>query len=230
MFFWDWTYLLLIPGIIISAIAQAKISSAYRTYSRVASKTGLSGAEAARRLLDINGLSNVRIEGIGGELTDHYDPRKKIMRLSNGVGNNRSIAAIGVAAHETGHAIQDKVGYWPLRFRNAIVPVCNISSNMAWPLFFIGLIFGSRSVVGTWLMNLGIVLFCVSLLFYLITLPVEFNASRRAVAALTEYQLIAPGEEKGVKKVLQAAALTYVASALMAFLNLLRLLVLRDRD
>lgn len=230
MFFWDWTFFLLIPGIIVAGYAQAQVSKAYRTYSRVATKNGMSGAEAARRLLDINGLRNVHIEGIAGELTDHYDPRSKVMRLSGGVGGGRSIAAVGVAAHETGHAIQDKEGYWPLKFRNAVVPVCNVASNMAWPLFFIGLIFGARSVLGTWLMDVGILLFCVSLVFYIITLPVEFNASSRAVAALTEYQLIAPGEEKGVKKVLRAAALTYVASALMAFLNLVRLLLLRGRD
>ncbi|MDO4287670.1 MAG: zinc metallopeptidase [Eubacterium sp.] len=230
MFFWDWTFILLIPGIIIAGIAQAQVSSAYKTYSRVATKNGMSGAEAARRLLDVNGLGNVHIEGIAGELTDHYDPRGKVMRLSGGVGGGRSVAAVGIAAHETGHAIQDKEGYWPLRFRNAIVPVCNIASNMAWPLFFIGLLFGASSVLGNWLMDLGILLFCVSLVFYIITLPVEFNASRRAVAALTQYQLISPSEEVGVKRVLRAAALTYVASALMAFLNLVRLLLLRNRN
>lgn len=223
--------LILIPGLILAAYAQYQVSSAYKTYSRVRTRNGLTGAEAARRLLDINGLSNVGIESISGNLTDHYDPRSKVMRLSGGVGNQDSIAAVGVAAHETGHAIQDKEGYFPLRFRNAIVPVCNFASNAAWPLFFIGLIFGrGTNGFGGTLMNIGIILFCVSLVFYIITLPVEFNASRRAVAALQEYQLIAPGEEQGVKKVLRAAALTYVASTLMAFLNLLRLLALRNRN
>lgn len=223
--------LILIPGLILAAYAQYQVSSAYKTYSRVRTRNGLTGAEAARRLLDINGLSNVGIESISGNLTDHYDPRSKVMRLSGGVGNQDSIAAVGVAAHETGHAIQDKEGYFPLRFRNAIVPVCNFASNAAWPLFFIGLIFGrGTNGFGVTLMNIGIILFCVSLVFYIITLPVEFNASRRAVAALQEYQLIAPGEEQGVKKVLRAAALTYVASTLMAFLNLLRLLALRNRN
>lgn len=223
--------LILIPGLILAAYAQYQVSSAYKTYSRVRTRNGLTGAEAARRLLDINGLSNVGIESISGNLTDHYDPRSKVMRLSGGVGNQDSIAAVGVAAHETGHAIQDKEGYFPLRFRNAIVPVCNFASNAAWPLFFIGLIFGRGGTsFGMTLMNIGIILFCVSLVFYIITLPVEFNASRRAVAALQEYQLIAPGEEQGVKKVLRAAALTYVASTLMAFLNLLRLLALRNRN
>lgn len=223
--------LILIPGLILAAYAQYQVSSAYKTYSRVRTRNGLTGAEAARRLLDINGLSNVGIESISGNLTDHYDPRSKVMRLSGGVGNQDSIAAVGVAAHETGHAIQDKEGYFPLRFRNAIVPVCNFASNAAWPLFFIGLIFGRGGTsFGMTLMNIGIILFCVSLVFYIITLPVEFNASRRAVAALQEYQLIAPGEEQGVKKVLWAAALTYVASTLMAFLNLLRLLALRNRN
>ena len=231
-FFFDYTWLILIPGIIVAAWAQYQVSSAYKTYSRVPTRNGLTGAEAARQLLNINGLGNVAIEGISGELTDHYDPRSKKMRLSGGVGGSTSIAAVGVAAHETGHAIQDKEGYWPLRFRNAIVPVCNVASSAAWPLFFIGLIFGGgRGSFGVMLMNLGIVLFCISLVFYIITLPVEFDASRRAVKALIDYNLIAPGEEVGGKKVLRAAALTYGASALMAILNLLRLLVLRgDRD
>lgn len=223
--------LILIPGLILAAYAQYQVSSAYKTYSRVRTRNGLTGAQAARKLLDINGLSNIGIESIGGNLTDHYDPRHKVMRLSGGVGSQDSIAAVGVAAHETGHAIQDKEGYFPLRFRNAIVPVCNFASNAAWPLFFIGLIFGRGGTgFGVTLMNIGIILFCVSLVFYIITLPVEFNASRRAVAALEEYQLIAPGEEQGGKKVLRAAALTYVASTLMAFLNLLRLLALRNRN
>lgn len=223
--------LILIPGLILAAFAQYQVSSAYKTYSRVRTSNGLTGAQAARKLLDINGLNNIGIESISGNLTDHYDPRNKVMRLSGGVGGADSIAAVGVAAHETGHAIQDKEGYFPLKFRNAIVPVCNFASSAAWPLFFIGLFFGGgRGGFGLTLMNIGIILFCVTLVFYVITLPVEFNASKRAVAALQQYNLIAPGEEAGVKKVLRAAALTYVASALMAFLNLLRLLALRNRD
>lgn len=223
--------LILIPGLILAAFAQYQVSSAYKTYSRVKTSNGLTGAQAARKLLDINGLNNIGIESISGNLTDHYDPRNKVMRLSGGVGGADSIASVGVAAHETGHAIQDKEGYFPLKIRNAIVPVCNIASRAAWPLFFIGLFFSSGSgSIGMTLMNIGIILFCVSLVFYIITLPVEFNASKRAIASLQEYNLIAPGEEIGVKKVLRAAALTYVASALMAFLNLIRLLALRNRN
>lgn len=232
--FFDWTFLLLIPGLILSAWAQYQVSKNYQTYSRVATKNGLTGAGAARALLDMNGLQHVRIEGVAGELTDHYDPKNDVMRLSGGVGNNATVAAVGIAAHETGHAIQDKENYGPLRFRNAIVPVSNLCSQAAWPLFFIGLIVagGSRAAGGGFggtLMNLGIILFAVSILFYIITLPVEFDASKRAVRALVDNNLIDAGEEVGVRRVLRAAALTYVASALMAFLNLFRLLALRNR-
>ncbi|HEY5537750.1 MAG TPA: zinc metallopeptidase [Acetobacterium sp.] len=224
MFFFpfDITFLILIPGLLLAAYAQYQVSSAYKTYSNVPTKTGITGAAAARALLNTNDLSNVGIEDIAGNLTDHYDPRKKVMRLSQGVSQKASIAAVGVAAHETGHALQDKDGYWPLRARNIIVPVAGFGSNLAWPLFFIGLIFAQG-----WLMDLGIVLFSIALLFTIITLPVEFNASSRAVKSLIDNQIIQPGEEIGVKKVLRAAALTYVAAALMAFLNLLRLVILR---
>jgi len=231
MYFFDWTWLILIPGLIISAIAQAKVSSAFNTYSEVPSENGLTGADAARRLLDANGLSQVRIQGISGNLTDHYDPRDKSMSLSQGVGASKSIAAVGVAAHETGHAIQDAQGYFPLKFRNAIVPVCNFTSNAAWPLFFIGLILGgARSSFGILLMDVGIIFFSVAVVFYLITLPVEFNASHRAVEELKRYSLIRPEEEVAVRKVLSAAAMTYVASCLVAFLNLFRMIALRNRN
>ncbi len=192
MYYFGSSWLILLPGLIIAAIAQAKVSKAYKTYSRVPTRTGMTGKDAARRLLDANGLTNVGIEMISGEMTDHYDPKRKVMRLSNGVGNGASLASVGIAAHETGHAIQDAKGYIPLRFRNAMVPVCNLT-------------------------------------FYIVTLPVEFNASSRAVAALTQYGIVSPGEEMGVKKVLSAAAMTYVASTLMAFLNLVRMLAIRER-
>jgi len=216
------TFIILIPGLLLAAYAQYQVSSAYKTYSNVPTKTGITGAGAARAILNTNDLESVGIEDIAGNLTDHYDPRKKVMRLSQGVSQKASIASVGVAAHETGHALQDKDGYWPLRARNIIVPVAGFGSNLAWPLFFIGLIFAQG-----WLMDLGILLFSVALLFTVITLPVEFNASSRAVKSLVDNQIIQPGEEVGVKKVLRAAALTYVAAALMAFLNLLRLVILR---
>jgi len=226
----DWTFLILIPGMIVAAYAQFQVSSAYKAYSKVRTKNGITGAEVARTLLDSNGLSTIGIEGVAGNLTDHYDPRSKVMRLSQGVGQQASIAAVGIAAHETGHAIQDKEGYGPLRFRSFMVPITGFASNLAWPLFFLGFFFAQTSW-GFALMDLGIVLFSLALLFNIITLPVEFNASKRAVEALMDNHLILPGEEIGVKKVLRAAALTYVAAALMSLLTLLRLLILRgSRD
>lgn len=222
----DMTFLILIPGLLLAAYAQYQVSSAYKTYSNVPTKTGITGAGAARALLNNNELNNIGIEEIAGNLTDHYDPRNKVMRLSQGVSQKASIAAVGIAAHETGHALQDKEGYWPLRFRNIIVPVAGFGSNLAWPLFFLGFFF-AQTTWGVALMDLGIILFCLALLFTVITLPVEFNASKRAVQSLIANQIIQPGEEVGVKKVLRAAALTYVAAALMAFLNLLRLVILR---
>lgn len=229
--FFDWTWLILIPGLIISMIAQAKVSSAFNAYSKVSARSGMTGQQVAERLLALNQL-RVSIHGISGELTDHYDSRNKSMALSAGVGQSDSIAAIAVAAHETGHACQDGQGYFPLRFRNVIVPLCNFTSNAAWPLFFIGLILGGRygSSWGLMLMNIGILFFAVALVFYIITLPVEFNASHRALVMLKQYQLIDVSEERAVKKVLRAAAMTYVASTLMAFLNLFRMLLIRGRN
>ncbi|MGV8904988.1 MAG: zinc metallopeptidase [Acetobacterium sp.] len=222
------TFIILIPGLLLAAYAQYQVSSAYKTYSNVPTKTGITGAGAARAILNTNDLKTVGIEEIGGNLTDHYDPRKKVMRLSQGVSQKASLAAVGIAAHETGHALQDKDGYWPLRFRNFIVPIAGFGSNLAWPLFFIGFFFAQAgSTFGVTFMNLGILLFSVAFVFTIITLPVEFNASSRAVKTLIDNQIIQPGEEVGVKKVLRAAALTYVAAALMAFLNLLRLVLLR---
>lgn len=229
-FFPDLTFLILIPGIIFAAYAQFQVSNAYKVYGKVPTKTGITGADAARRLLSANGLGNVGIESIAGNLTDHYDPRGKVMRLSGGVSQNASLASVGVAAHETGHALQDKDGYFPLRFRNAIVPITGFASNLAWPLFFIGFIFAQASW-GVTFMNIGIILFSLALLFNIVTLPVEFNASSRAVKALVANNIILPEEISGVKKVLRAAALTYVAAALMSLLTLARLLILRgSRD
>lgn len=226
----DMTFLLLIPGLIFAAYAQYQVSSAYKAYSKVATKNGMTGADAARRLLNANGLNTINIENVAGNLTDHYDPRHKIMRLSSGVGQQASVAAVGIAAHETGHAIQDAEGYWPLRFRSFIVPLTGFASNLAWPIFILGFFF-AQSSWGVMFMDLGIILFSFALLFSVITLPVEFNASKRAIAALVDNNLIQPGEEVGVKKVLRAAALTYVAAALMSLLTLLRLVILRgSRD
>ncbi|MBU4440096.1 MAG: zinc metallopeptidase [Acetobacterium sp.] len=232
MFFvpFDMTFLLLIPGVIFAAYAQHQVSSAYKAYSKVATKNGMTGADAARRLLNANGLNTIDIENVAGNLTDHYDPRHKVMRLSSGVGQQASVAAVGIAAHETGHAIQDAEGYWPLRFRSFIVPITGFASNLAWPIFILGFFF-AQSSWGVMFMDLGIILFSLALLFSVITLPVEFNASKRAIAALVDNNLIQPGEEVGVKKVLKAAALTYVAAALMSLLTLLRLVILRgSRD
>jgi Zn-dependent membrane protease YugP len=224
------TFLLLIPGVIFAAYAQHQVSSAYKAYSKVPTKNGMTGTDAARRLLNANGLNTINIENVAGNLTDHYDPRHKVMRLSSGVGQQASVAAVGIAAHETGHAIQDAEGYWPLRVRSFIVPITGFASNLAWPIFILGFFF-AQSSWGVMFMDLGIILFSLALLFSVITLPVEFNASKRAIAALVDNNLIQPGEEVGVKKVLKAAALTYVAAALMSLLTLLRLVLLRgSRD
>ncbi|MBF7095857.1 zinc metallopeptidase [Alkalibacter mobilis] len=225
-FLFDSTMLILIPGILIAAYAQNKVSSTYNRYLRVPNSRGLTGAQTARNILDRNGLTGISIELVGGKLSDHYDPRKRVLRLSNEVYNGRSVAAVGIAAHEVGHAIQHNESYAPLKIRNAIVPVVNLASNAAWILFLIGFIFSA-----TGLMNLGIIFFSGSVVFNLITLPVEFNASRRAVTQLSANGLVLQEETVGVKKVLDAAALTYVAAMLMSILQIVRLLVLRgSRD
>jgi len=203
--------------------AQWKVKSAFSEYSLVASEKGITSDRAARAILDANGLQNVRIEHIAGNLTDHYDPSAKALRLSQTVAGNSSIAAIGVAAHECGHAIQDSVGYAPLRFRNAIVPVVNLCSTLSIPLFFIGFLFNQLHLV-----DLGILFFCGVLLFHLVTLPVEFDASGRALAILSGNGYLTAGETLGAKKVLTAAALTYVSAMLMSAMQLLRLILLRN--
>lgn len=227
MFFLDPTFLLLIPGIIITFIAQMMVNNAYNKYSQIGTKNGLTGAQAASEIMQKHGLYDVRIKQIPGNLSDNYNPRSHEMNLSNPVMYGNSIASVGIAAHETGHAIQHQEGYWPIKIRNAIVPVCGFCSSASWPLFIIGLFISRSSQIGFYLMDAGIILFSVALLFYLITLPVEFDASRRAVKAIREQNLLEEEEITGVKKVLTAAALTYVASMLMALLNLVRLLALR---
>jgi Zn-dependent membrane protease YugP len=219
----DPTILLLIPAMIFSMWAQFKVKSAYSKYSEVMSERGVTSDQAARSILDQYGLTNINIEHIQGQLTDHYDPRAKVLRLSESVAGNTSIAAIGVAAHECGHAIQDKENYAFLRFRNAIVPVVNIASTLSMPLFFIGLLMSWLN-----LLDLGIALFCGVLVFHLVTLPVEFDASARALRILSDTGLLEGNEIYGAKKVLSAAALTYVAALVMTILQLLRLLALRN--
>lgn len=222
----DWTMLILIPGIILSVWAQSKISSTYRHYSQVGNQRGITGAQVARFILDNAGLNNVPVEPVAGQLTDHYDPRGKVLRLSEGVYNSPSVAAIGVAAHEVGHAIQDSQNYGPMRLRGAIVPLASIAGNLGMIMIMAGLfISGYRNLI-----LIGAALFGVTVLFQLVTLPVEFNASNRALKILNT-GILTPEELSGAKKVLSAAALTYVAAAVTGILNLLRILLFaRNRD
>lgn len=228
MFFfgYDPTWYLLIPALILAFWAQSKVSGTFARYSRVRSRRGLSGAQVARGILDQAGLHDVAVEPTSGNLTDHYDPRHRVVRLSRAVYDESSLAALGVAAHEAGHALQHAHGYAPLGIRNSLFPVASLGSTLAFPLFLAGFFFGRP---GLWLMDLGILLFTGALLFQLITLPVEVNASRRAVALLEEGGYLAPEETEGAWAVLSAAAWTYVAAALMALLQLVRLLLLRGQ-
>jgi Zn-dependent membrane protease YugP len=229
MYFGDTTFFLLIPAIILALYAQARVKGTYARYSRVMAQSGLTGAEAARSLLNTGGAGDVPVERIAGQLTDNYDPRKKVLRLSEGVYDGRSLAALGIAAHETGHALQHHNPYAPLQFRNGFFPVANIGSTLAFPLFFIGLLTSSRGP--SVLMDIGILLFAAAVLFSVVTLPVEFNASKRAVHILETQGLLNGQEIAGARKVLSAAALTYVAATAMAILQLVRLLMIRgSRD
>lgn len=223
----DYYYLILVvPAIILSLWAQAKVSSAFSKYSKYRSENGMTGFDAARRILDSNELQNVRIERISGNLTDHYDPRSNVIRLSDNVYDVPSVAAVGVAAHEAGHAVQHSVNYMPIKWRNAVLPIANLGSQAAIPLAFLGLILGFKPLI-----TFGIVLFSAVVLFQLVTLPVEFNASGRAIAILGESGMLSDKELKGVKKVLTAAAMTYVAAALTSLMNLIRLIMIsKDRD
>ncbi len=229
-FWWDWTILLLIPGLIFTFWAQYKVKSTYAQYSKLASPWGMTGAAVARRMLDSNGLRDVPVEMVRGHLTDHYDPRTRVLRLSEAVYHGNNVAAVGVAAHEAGHALQHANGYVPLRFRIAIVPVCNIGSGLAMPLFFIGLVMSGLSVISEWLMFAGILAFSLSVLFQLVTLPVEFNASRRAMRCLSGSGTMGDEQLKGSRRVLTAAAMTYVAALAVGLLSLLRLLVIANAN
>lgn len=224
MFFYDWTYLLIIPGLILGIWAQSKVKSTYAEYSRVPTRLGRSAATVVDDLLRRNGNNKVRIGRVSGELTDHYNPGNETLNLSDGVYGSNSVAALGIAAHEAGHAMQKHEGYAPLKLRTAIVPAVNICSGLSTPLFFLGLLMSWEP-----LLTLGIILFAASTVFALVTLPVEFNASNRAVAMLTEGGYVNGEEERGVRKVLQAAALTYVAAAVTSLLSLLRLVMIANR-
>ena len=221
-FFYDWTYILLIPALILSMWAQFRVSSTFSRFSKVRASSGMTATQMAEQLLHAEGVYDVSVERTRGNLTDHYDPKNMVLRLSDSTANSTSVAALGVAAHEAGHVLQHRDGYAPLMLRTAAVPVVNIGSNLSWPLFVVGLIFSWEP-----LLYAGIALFALAVLFALITLPVEFNASKRALAALEANGYLQPGEEmRGAKKVLSAAAMTYVASAFMAIMQLLRLLAI----
>lgn len=227
-FFYDSTYILVLIGVVLSMAASAKVKSTFAAFSKVANRRGVTAEEAARSILSGAGIHDVRIDRIQGDLTDHYDPRDKVLRLSDSTYGSSSVAAIGVAAHECGHAIQDNVGYVPIRIRGAIVPVVNIGSKLSWPLILIGLVLSSAG-----LLQLGIVMFALVVVFQLVTLPVEFDASRRAIAILGTSGALYEDELRGAKKVLDAAALTYVAAAAASILQLVRLVLLfggRRRD
>ncbi len=225
-YYFDSTYLLIVIGAVICLLASANVNSTYKKYSRVRSASGLTGREAAEQILHYFGIYDVRVEHISGNLTDHYDPSSKILRLSDSTYNSSSVAAIGVAAHECGHAAQHAKGYLPLTLRSQLVPVANFGSTIAWPLIIIGFFFTGHT--GTFLINLGILAFSLAVLFQLVTLPVEFNASGRALAILKQTGLLHPDELKKTRKVLGAAALTYVASAASVILQLLRLVILAN--
>ena len=227
--------IILIPAIILTVYAQSKVFSTFKKYSAVRCRSGMTGAEAARRILNSNGIYDVEIQPIGGSLTDNYDPSRKVLRLSQDVYGSTSLSAVGVAAHESGHAIQHSRNYVPLKLRSALVPITNLASRMAMPFILIGILFGAYwgSRVGYTIVEIGIVFFAVSVLFSLITLPVEFNASRRAVKTLRETGVVAQDEVGAVRSVLSAAALTYVAAAATAIASLLRLILIfggRRRD
>ena len=227
--YFDPTYVLVLIGALISMVASINVNSTYRRFSTVMSMRGIRAEEAAQRILHDAGIYDVRIERIRGELTDHYSPSEKVLRLSDAVYGSMSVAAIGVAAHECGHAIQHKVGYVPLSLRSLSVPVANIGSKLSWPLILIGLLIGY-----TPLAQIGVILFLAVVLFQLITLPVEFNASHRALQVLKQDSMLSMDELSGARKVLTAAALTYVAALFSTILQLLRLVMIvnggRRRD
>lgn len=221
MFFYDATYILVIIGAVISMIASANVNRTFKKYSKVGNNRGLTAEMVAQMILDSAGITDVRIERIRGSLTDHYDPANKVLRLSDSVYGSTSVAAIGVAAHECGHAVQHFVGYGPLKLRSVSVPVANIGSKLSWPLIFLGLILGSVNLA-----EVGVLLFLFVVIFQLITLPVEFNASNRAINILEYHNVLYGNELSCARKVLSAAALTYVAALFSSILQLLRLILI----
>ena len=224
-FFFDPTFVLLIPAMILAFYAQSKVKSTFTKYSRVTTASGLTGAQVARGILDAQGLTDVPVKKVQGQLTDHYHPRKRELYLSEPVYDSNSVSAQGVAAHEAGHAIQHQRGYTALKLRNAFVPVANFGSTLALPLFLIGFLFAGSI---TWLMDVGILLFTFAVLFHVITLPVELNASNRAIALLQGQGYLQGAEVTHARKVLNAAAWTYIAAATVAVMHLVRLLILRS--
>ena len=231
----DWTYLLIVlPCLILSMLASSSVNSTFNKYAKVNSARHLTGAEAAQRVLSANGVRGVRIERVSGNLTDHYDPKTNVIRLSDSVHSSTSVAAIGVACHEAGHAVQYAQNYGPIRLRAAIIPITNIGSKLAMPLILAGILFSFLGNFSYTLVYLGIAAFSLSLVFQLVTLPVEFNASRRAMETIESSGLLTVDEQRGAKKTLKAAAMTYVAATAVALAQLVRLMVLfggrRRRD
>lgn len=222
-YYFDWTYILVIAGALLSLLASWNVKSSYNRYARIANMRGLTGAEAARRILEANNVMNVQVQHVRGELTDHYDPRTQTVNLSDSVYNSTSVAALGVAAHECGHVMQHETGYVPLQIRTALVPAANIGSRFGIYIVILGLIlaFEPLTTIGIWVFSLAV-------LFQIVTLPVEFDASRRALSMLEGYGMMGQEEVGGARKVLTAAALTYVAAAAASVMSLVRLLILRD--
>ena len=223
-YYMDWTILLIIPGIIIAMWAQSKVNRAYQMYSKIPVRSGITGREAASRILAANGIHNVEIAPTNGRLSDNYNPRKKTLNLSEASYSGSSVAAVAVAAHESGHAIQHSTGYFPLNLRSVIAPVVSAASYMLWPILILGLMMGFKQTI-----NIAVYIFLAIFIFQMITLPVEFNASRRALAAIQAQNLLTDEEQYGAKKMLEAAALTYVAATLVALLNVLRFAMLSRR-
>ncbi len=226
LFWGDWTILVLIPGFLFTLWAQFKVNSTYQKYAAMPLQSGMTGAAVARRILDSNGLRDVNIEIVRGHLSDHYDPRKRVLRLSEGVFHSNSVAAVGVAAHEAGHALQHAKHYGPLKLRMSLIPVCSLGSNLAMPLFLIGFLFAGAGQFSDILMLAGIAAFSLSVLFQLVTLPVEFNASRRALHCIANSGTMSAEQLTGARRVLSAAAMTYVAALAAGLLSLLRLVLL----
>ena len=231
---YDWTYIVLVlPFVLLSLLASASVKSTFQKYSKVFSRRGLTGAQAAERVLRANGVTNVRIEQVSGELTDHYDPRTNVIRLSDGVFGSTSVAAIGVACHEAGHAVQYAQSYGPIKLRAAIIPITNLGSKLAMPLILVGLLLEFLGGISNIFVAAGVICFSLSLVFQLVTLPVEFNASHRAIAAIDQGNILYDDELSGAKKTLRAAAMTYVAATALALMQLLRLVLIfsrRSRD